>query len=175
VLASACSRAPASPDAKPVPATLDKVWLLETSGPPVADTAVTFAARTGRTVVMHHAAPDDAIFLELKFAPATDSLRARDSIHVSIHPVPGKYAFTLATPDKLTPGTEATFSYAIHFRTPADAIAKYPSPERFEQLLYPANLTGDNRVLVLTGTRPGADLLSFPVTAPGTYALAAPR
>ena len=87
----------------------------------------------------------------------------------------GKYQFALVTPDKLGPGARATFSYAIHFQTPADAATKNPSPGRFEQLVAPAELTPDNKVRFLVGERPAADMLRFPVAAPGTYGLVVAR
>jgi hypothetical protein len=136
---------------------------------------VTFATRTGRTIVMHHASPDDAIFLILQFPASTDTSRTRDSMHVTIRPTPGRYGFTLTTADKLGIGTIATFSYALHFRTPAEAAAKYPSPGRFEQLLLPALVTSDKGVQFLKPTRPAADMLRFPVATSGTYALVVPR
>lgn len=155
--------------------TLDKVWLLEASGSPVPDTSVTFAVATGRTIVLRHAHPDDAIFLLLQFPATKDSLRAHDSVHVTIRSMRGKYAFTLTTADKIASGAQATFSYALHFQTSADAVTKYPSPGRLEAQLMPAEIGADNKVQFLAGARPAADMIRFPLTAPGTYGLAAPR
>jgi len=148
--------------------------VLESSGASIADTSVTFAARAGRTIVLRHAAPDDAIFLMIAFPAATDTM-ARDSIHLAIHPTPGRYGFTLSTSDKLTAGATATFSYAVHFRTPAEAVTKYPSPGRFEQVLHAATIGADNKVQLITGQHPAADMLRFPLTASGNYALVAAR
>ena len=175
LLLAGCSRAGVDPSPQPAPTTVDRVWLLEASGPVVADTSVTFSAKAGRTVVMRHRAPDDAIFVVVLFPPSADTAHARDSIRVTIHPTGGQYGFTLATSDKLVNGTQATFSYAIHFRTPTGATATYPNPGRFEQLVVPALLTSDNHVQYLAGGRPAADMLRFPVTTAGTYALVAPR
>jgi hypothetical protein len=161
--------------ARPAATTLDKVWLLEASGPAVADTTVTFAVATGRTIVLRQAKPDDAIFAVLSFPAVKDSLRTRDSVHVTIHPMAGHYAFTLSTADKLGPGAQATFSYAIHFQTPSDAVALYPNPGLFEMMLAPASIGADNKVLFLMGERPAADAIRFPMIAAGTYALAAVR
>jgi hypothetical protein len=161
--------------AQPASTTLDKVWLLEASGTIVPDTAVTFAVASGRTIVLRHKAPDDAIFLVLRFPAAADSLRPTDSMHVLIHPTPGKYAFSLTTDDKLGRGIDATFSYAFHFQTPSDALPTYPSPGRFEARIAPASIAGDNNVQFLLGTRPAADMIRFPVSAPGTYGLAVAR
>jgi hypothetical protein len=178
LLAAACHAS--APRTVPAPigapgsiTTVDKTWLLEASGPPVHDTTVTFAAAVGRTIVLRHEAPDDAMFLILEFP--RDSTRTQDSLHVRVHPTAGKYAFALVTADKLVAGARATFAYAMHFRTPAEAVAKYPSPGRFEQLLSPAELTPDNKVKFLAGVRPAADMLRFELTAAGSYGLVALR
>jgi hypothetical protein len=155
--------------------TLDKVWQLEASGAPVPDTSVTFAAKSGRTIVLRHAHPDDAIFLILDFPPSTDTSRAGDSLHIRVQPVAGKYAFVLATPDKFAPAAQATFSYALHFRAPTEASAKYPSTGALEQALAPALLGAASKVQFVGGTRPAADVVRFPVAAAGSYGLVAPR
>ncbi|MGH7593806.1 MAG: hypothetical protein ACRELE_08155 [Gemmatimonadales bacterium] len=169
----------ANPDGSTIavaaPSTLDRVWFLETSGARVSDTSVIFAASAGRGIVMRHARPDDAVFLILDFPASTDTTRSRDSVHVRIEPVAGRYAFTLVTPDKLGAGVHATFSYAIHFREPVDANAKYPSAGAFEQALSPALLGAANKVQFIPGMRPAADVIRFPVTTAGNYALVAAR
>jgi hypothetical protein len=173
LLAAGCHRQAPDASARPGTTTLDKVWVLESNGPTVPDTSVSFDAREGRTIVLRHARPDDMLFVTLRFPPLKDSTAAVDSVHLNIHPLPGKYGFTVATNDKLPVGGEATFSYAIHFLTPADAEAKYRSPGHFEQVLTPALVTADNQVRFLVGTRPAADALTFPIAVPGTYLLAA--
>jgi hypothetical protein len=153
--------------------TTDKVWVLEASGAAVRDTAVIFAAAAGRTIVLQH--PDDrAIFLILHFPAAHDSTRSTDSIRVDVHPLAGKYEVTLDLPANIPAGSTATFSYAMHFRTPAAAVATHRSPGQFEQLLAPAVVT-DTRVKFLEGTRVAADMMRFPLTTAGTYALVALR
>jgi len=175
LVASGCHGNRVDVTPQPIATTVDKVWLLEASGTAVPDTDVTFAVTTGRTIVLRHARPDDAIFAVLQFPGAKDSLRARDSIHVTIHPTPGRYAFTLTTADKIASGAQATFSYAIHFQAPTDAKSTYPSPARLEAQLAPAELGPDTKVQFLAATRPAADMIRFPLLAAGTYALAAPR
>ena len=166
---AASATIPAGPATTP-----EKVWTLEASGPDVRDTSIAFAAASGRSVVMHHAAPDGALFLILDFPVSKDTTALRDSVHVRVHPIPGRYAFDLSTTDKLPAGTRATFSYAIHFRTPAEAAAKYPTPGAFEQQLAPALVTA-TKVQYIGGTHPAADMLRFPVNAAGSYALVAPK
>ena len=155
--------------------TLDKVWLLEAAGAPVHDTAITFAASAGRTIVMRHAQPDNAIFLILDFPPWTGTARTSDSIHVSVQPVANRYAFALQTSDKLGPRIQATFSYAIHFQEPTGAHAKYPSPGALELALAPAQLAAANKVQFIVGNRPAADVIRFPVAGPGSFALVVAR
>jgi hypothetical protein len=155
--------------------TLDKVWQIEASGAPVRDTSVTFAASSGRTIVLRHAQPDNAIFLILDFPPSTDSSRTGDSLHIRVEPVAGKYAFVLVTPDKLAPAAQATFSYAIHFRAPTEASAKYPSTSALEQALAPALLGAASKVQYVGGTRPAADVVRFPVATAGSYSLVVAR
>jgi len=175
VLLAACHRQAADQSPQPSATTLDKIWLVESSGEAAPDTSVTIDLATGRTVVLRDAAPDGMPFLTLHIPPTKDSTRLSDTLRVDIHPTPGKYGFTLATSGKLPADVVATFSYAIHFRTPLDAMAKYPNPGRFELLVQPALIGADNHVQLLGGDRPGADLLSFAVAVPGTYALAVPR
>lgn len=175
LLLAACQHAPADTSPQPATVTADKVWFLEASGTPVADSAVTFAAAEGRVVVMRHLPPDDAMFVVLQFPPSVDPARAHDTVHVTIRPTAGAYGFLLTTSDRLPSGTQATFSYAVHFQTPLDAAVKYPSPGRFELLVIPALLGPDRRVQFLAGLRPAADMLRFPVAIAGSYALVVPR
>jgi hypothetical protein len=175
LLAAGCHRQTPDETTRPATTTLDKVWVLESNGPTVPDTSVAFDARVGRTVVLHHARPDNMLFVTLHFPPLKDSTSAVDSVHLNIHPMPGKYGFTLTTNDKLPVGSEAVFSYAVHFLTPAEAAVKYPSPGRFEQLVAPALVTADNQVRFLDGDRPAADALHFLIAVPGSYLLAAPK
>lgn len=172
LLLAGCRHPAVDSSPKPSATTLDKIWLVESSGESPPDTSLTIDLTRGRTVVLRDAAPDNMPFLTLHFPPAKDSTRASDTLRIDVHPVPGKYAFTLGASGKLPAGTVATFSYAIHFRTPLDAMAKYPNPGRFELLVQPALIGPDNHVRLLDGDRPGADLLSFAVASPGTYALA---
>ena len=155
--------------------TLDKIWLLESSGAAVADTSITFAAAAGRTVVLRHARPDNAIFLILDFPPSTDSTMVRDSIHLRVEPMAGKYGFTISTPDKLGARVQATFSYAIHFRSPPEANQKYATAGAVEQALAPAQLAAANKVQFIGGMRPAADVIRFSISGPGSYALVVPR
>jgi hypothetical protein len=151
----------------------DRVWLLESSGPRVHDTAVTFAAAAGRSIVLHHEGAPDAVFLMLDFPATRDTLRLRDSIMVSVHPLDGQYAFTVTFNEQPGVTPRATLAYALYFRTPAAAASLWPSPGRFEQRLEPALMGADNKVTVIASDRPAGDMLRFALKSSGTYALMA--
>lgn len=152
----------------PVP--VSQIWQLERSGVSPDDTTVTVAARTGRTVLIRHRAPDNSIFAVLRFpADSTSS----DSLTFTIRPVPGLYGLDLSTGSRIPAGTTVTFSYAVHFQAPSEAAAAYGSAARFEQALAVGRLEGD-RFRYLSNTRPAADMLSSVVTAAGRYLIAGP-
>ena len=53
------------------PLALGTVWPLERLGPSPVDTSVRFAALAGRTIVVRHPRPDNAIFAIVTFPPGT--------------------------------------------------------------------------------------------------------
>lgn len=181
LLAAGCHRNRAQVGAQPVAltppgpgtTTVDKIWILESSGAAVGDTTLAFGVAEGRTIMLRHPAPDNAIFVIVQFPAHADSAGIHDSVRVTIHPDPGHYAFTLTASGKLPAASSATFSYAMHFQTPHDAVVKYASPGRFEQVLAPAQLGPDQKVTLLAGTRPATDMLRFTLSGPGTYAAVA--
>jgi hypothetical protein len=173
---AACHHAP--PNGHPVPGgpgtstTVEHVWEVESSGEVVSDTSITFTARAGRAVVLHHGPPDGAIFARLDF-PADST--ANGEITVRLQPVAGKYAFAITSSGKLPVGSTATFTYPFHFRIPAAAQSQYTNPGRFEQLVSAAALDADHKVLLLKSDRPATDMLRFPLIAPGSFALVVMR
>ncbi len=179
LLLAAChgNRADTAPTPVPptAPTTLDRIAVINATGTVVRDTAITFAAADGRTIVLRHPAPDEAIFLIVHVPPAADSLHSRDSLHLTIHAAPSLYEFTVASPDRFPTGTTATFSYAIHFKTPPDIATKYPSPGRLDLIVAPAELMPGSKVVFVAATRPAADMMRFPLAHPGSYALAVMR
>jgi hypothetical protein len=149
--------------------------MLELAGASPGDTTVTFDPATGRTVLMRHGAPDNAIFAIIEFPPGAVAVAGGGEARVTIQPIPGRFGFVLSTTDRLGDGVRATFSYAIHFQEPSDAMTKYPSPVRFEQALAPARLLPDGGLSFLAGERPAADMLRLPIAEPGSYLLAVPK
>jgi len=157
------------------PMPVDRVWILEQAGPSPTDTTVTFSAALGRTVIVRHGPPDDAVYVVIEFPPATVVPRTGDSARVVVAPLPGRFGLALRTNDSLGVGVRMTFSYATHFQAPSDAIQRYPTATRFEQSMGAARMSDDGQVQFVNTTRPAADMIRFLVPGPGTYVLAAPR
>jgi hypothetical protein len=88
---------------------------------------------------------------------------------------PGRYGLKIETSDSLGLGISVTFSYAMHFQEPSDATGKYRTPGQFEQAIAAAHLLADDHLQFVESVRPAADMIRFPVTAPGTWLLAARR
>src|SRR5690606_30029215 len=95
---------------------LSQVLVADRSGLSPSDTAVTFHAAQGRTVVMRHTAPDNSIYAILTM-PADST--ASDSVTVTLRATPGRYGLQLGAAPRLPSGSVLTFSYAIHFIPPA--------------------------------------------------------
>jgi hypothetical protein len=164
---------PAAITGQPIGA--DHVFVLDASGTVPGDTTVDFDPAVGRTVILRHRAPDDAIFLILTMPAGAVVPRAGSRARVTILPVAGEYGFHLTTLDSLGPGVQAAFSYARHFEAPAGALTRYGSPVAFESALSAARYTSETQIEFLSSERPGADMIRFAVASGGTYVLAAPR
>ncbi len=173
-----------SPSAAPEPAAFlaggqpvaaDRVFVLEATGTVPADTTVDFDPAAGRTLILRHRAPDDAIFLILTIPPGAVIARGGPDARITVVPIPGVYGFHLTTFDSLGTGITAEFSYARHFEAPAGAVTRFGSPIALEAALGAARYTSPTQVQFLETDRPGADMIRFPVTIGGTYVLAAPR
>ncbi|MEP6590802.1 MAG: hypothetical protein ABJC19_06440 [Gemmatimonadota bacterium] len=155
----------------PIAAT--SVWILERSGASPPDTAVTFRAAEGRTIVMRHEAPDNAIFAILSIPAGAVVAKSGDSATIALVSTPGRYGVTLTTNDSLGAGIKLTFSYATHFQEPSEATGRYPTPGQFEQATAPAHALPSGQLQFVVNERPAADMIRFPVTAAGTWLLAA--
>ncbi len=154
---------------------LASVWPLERLGPSPIDTTVRFLAADGRTIILRHPRPDLSIFAIVTFPPGAMRARAGDSVTVHLEPMPGRYGFTLSSPDSLATAAIGTFSYAVHFSAPDGSQVRYPTVTRFEAAMGGALLVDRTSVRFLPSDRPAGDMLRFAILAPGTYLLAAPR
>ena len=160
---------------KSPPLALDRLWLPELAGTTPSDTTVTFPADSGRTIVMRHGPPDNAIFAIVQFDPGALIPRSGSTAQVILRPVPGRVGVEVLSPDGFGIGARATMSYAIHFQAPSSAVAKFGSVGRFEQALAAGRTLPDGRLQFLKTERPAADMVEFGLSASATYLLATPK
>lgn len=133
---------------------------------------VRFAARAGRTVVLRHAPPDNAVFAMLT-VPADTT--AADSVTLTLRVTPGRYGLQVIGEPRLPAGTVLTFSYAIHFQAPPDVPSlAYPTTTRYADWLGIGQLLDNGGLRYLETARPGGDLLRTVLTGGGQYLIAAP-
>jgi hypothetical protein len=154
-----------------------EVYTVEVWGTPAPDTVVTFAAAEGRAIVLRHGPPDNTVFAEVTLpANALSASGGRDSVTLSVRPVPGVYGVTLESEAALALPIVLTFKYPIHFAAPTDSRARYATDFLFEQALAVALVEGDGtRFQTLRSTRPASDNLQAVVAVLGRYQLVAPR
>lgn len=154
------------------PQAADQLLFPDRSGVSPPDTMVRVAARIGRTIVLRHAPPDNAVFAIL--AVPADSTAA-DSLTLTLRVTPGRYGLMVQGEPRLPAGTVLTFSYAIHFQAPPEVpSAAYPTITRFADWLAVGQLLTDGGLRYHPTTRPGGDLLRIVLEGGGEYLVAAP-
>lgn len=139
------------------------------------DTSVRFAPLAGRTIVIRHPRPDNAIFAIVTFPPGAMLARKGDSVTVWLRPEPGRYGMVIESEDFMSGVAFGTFSYAVHFAEPDGALSRYPTPARFEAAVRAARRVDSASLRFLSSERPAGDMLRFPIARPGSYFLAVPR
>jgi hypothetical protein len=162
-----------TPLSPPLP--LAQVFILESMGAEATDTVVNFLASEPRTVVIRREAPDNSLFTQVSFPAGALVPPSGDSVSVRITTRPGLYGIDITTESKVAAGAQMTFSYAIHFVSPAGARQAYGSDIRFEQFLGIGRLDGDSTLVFLDSWRSASDLLTTTIPGPGRYLVAAPR
>jgi hypothetical protein len=171
-------QAPVSP-ATPTGATaprilpLARVIVLETLGPPPADTSVSFTAGTLRTIVLRHGPPENIVFATLSFG-ATAFADSGQTVRVDVRARPGVYGLDLTTSLPLREGT-VVFEYARYFSAPARARQVFGSEAAFERALAVGRLLPEAQIELLSSTRPAPDNLAATLPAAGSYLVAAPQ
>jgi hypothetical protein len=101
--------------------------VLETAGPPPADTTVTFTAGEPRVVVLRHGPPENVVFAEVTFAAKAFHADSGRPVEVEIRPRPGVYGLDLLTSVPFSEGASVVFKYPRYFSAPAKARAVYGS------------------------------------------------
>jgi hypothetical protein len=150
--------------------------VLETAGPPPADTAVTFVAGEPRVIVLRHGPPENVVFAEVSFAPSAFRADSGRPVKVEVRPRPGVYGLDLVTSVPFSTGASVVFKYPRYFSAPAKARAIYGSDVLYERALAIGQVLGTGQsISLLPSTRPATDNLGAPMPAPGTYLVAAPE
>lgn len=153
---------------------LAQALVLETAGPPPADTSVTFRTGEPRTIVLRHGPPDYIVFAEVAFPPRAFSDTGRE-VRVEIHPRPGVYGVDLRIDQPLRGDATLTFKYPRFFSAPARAREVYRSDVLYERALAIGRLEPDGTVRLLPSARPASDNLQCSLPGPGSYLVAAPQ
>lgn len=153
---------------------LSEAIVLETSGPPPPDTTVTFIAGEPRTIVLRHGPPEYIVFAELIFPPPAFAEHGRE-VRVDVRSRPGVYGLEVATSLPIRGSAAVVFKYARYFAAPAKARAVYGSDVAYERGLGVGRLMPGGMLALLPSTRPAPDLLQAPLSAAGTYLVAAPQ
>ena len=153
---------------------LDAAFVLETAGPPPADTSVTFTSGTSRTIILRHGPPDNLVFAELDFPPRAFADSGRP-VTVGIRPRPGVYGIDVTASLPLAAGASLTFKYARYFSAPARARAAYGSDVLYERALAIGQLQPGGQLGFLRSTRPAADNIRSALPGAGSYLVAAAK
>jgi hypothetical protein len=181
VMLGACgSRHSARPAASPgEPAAsrvlpLARVLVLETSGPPPSDTAVSFTAGTPRIITLRHGPPENIVFARLTFSAAAFA-DSGQTVTVEVRPRPGLYGLDISSSASFRAGALVEFDYARYFSAPARARQVYGSDAAYERALAVGRVLPDNQVELLPSTVSGLDHVGGAMPGPGSYLVAAPQ
>lgn len=154
---------------------LGEAIVLETAGPPVADTSVRFVAGRTRAIVLRHGPPEFIVFAELWFPAEAFLPDSGREVTIDVRIRPGVYGLDVASSLPIGPGAYLVFKYARFFSAPARARTVYGSDVVYERALAIGRLRPDGMLALLPTTRPAADVLRAPLTEAGSYLVAAPR
>jgi hypothetical protein len=168
----------------PPPLPLGQVFILEAAGSQPDDSVVSIPNGDGRVIVLRRSAPDFGLFATVDLFHRTDSTAATPAVapslvaagvRIGLKPLPGRYGLDLSIEGAAADSATITFSYGTHFVAPAGARERYGSNLAFEKALSIGRVGDDSIVVFLPTTRPGADMVTAPLTGSGRYVVAAPR
>ena len=174
-LAACGGRAPtggAEPTAPVRVVPLGQAIVLESAGPPLHDTVVSFLAGQRRIILLSHGPPENIVFAELDF-PASAFADSGRPVQVEIRPRPGLYGMDVATSLALRGDASVTFKYARYFSAPARARDVFGTDGVFERALAVGQVRSDSLLTLLPSTRPASDVLRAEFSAPGRFLVAA--
>jgi hypothetical protein len=153
---------------------LNRVIVLETSGPPPGDTSVSFSAGTPRSIVLRQGPPENIVFARLEF-PAGAFPDSGQEVTVEVKPRPGVYGLELTMSKPIRRSATLAFEYARYFSAPERARQVYRTDGAFERALAVGHLLPEGQVELLPSVRDELDHVSAPVATAGTYLVAAPQ
>jgi hypothetical protein len=165
-----------NPANQPTPARvlpLSRVILLETSGPPPSDTAVSFTAGSPRIITLRHGPPENIAFARISFS-AVSFADSGQTVQVEIRPRPGVYGLDLTTSLPFRSAT-VEFEYARYFSAPAAALQVYRSNAGYERALAVGRVLADNQIELLSSIHNQLDKVSATIALAGSYLVAAPQ
>jgi hypothetical protein len=180
VTSAACgSRKPvlgAPPDSPSAPRVLplNRVIILQTSGPSPSDTSVSFPAGTLRTIVLRQGPPENIVFARVTF-PAAAFPDSGQTVTVEVKPRPGVYGLDIGMSRPIRVSATVMFEYARYFSAPERARQVYRTDGAFEQALAIGHLLPENQIELLPSVRPELDHVSAPVATGGSYVVAGPQ
>lgn len=148
--------------------------VLETAGPPLRDTTVSFTAGQPRTIILRHGPPENLVFAEMIFPSAAFADSGR-TVEVELKPRPGLYAMDVRISLPLRERASLVFKYGRYFLAPAKARTLFGGDVALERALAIGQLLPDGQLALLPSTRPAADNLQAAVSAGGSYFVAAAR
>jgi hypothetical protein len=169
--------APVTSPTTPTPARvlpLNRVLVLETSGPAPSDTSVSFTAGTPRIIVLRHGPPENIVFARLNFT-ATAFADSGQQVTVEVRPRPGVYGLDISTSQPFRSGATVVFDYARFFSAPVRARQVYRSDVAFERALAVGRILPDHQIELLPSTRPSLDNVGATIPVSGSYLVAAPQ
>lgn len=149
--------------------------VLETAGPPPADTSVTFTAGELHVIVLRHGPPENVVFAELMFPPSAFQADSGHPVRVEVRPRPGVYGLALTTSAPLGKGATVVFKYARYFSAPLRARADYGSDVLYERALAIGEVQAGGMLALMPSIRPVADNLQAALPSAGTYVVAAAK
>lgn len=151
-----------------------QAMVLETAGPPIVDSSVTFTTGERRSIVLRHGPPENITFAELDFPPDAFGDSGRQ-VQVDVKQPPGVYGLDVRTTLPLVHPAALIFKYGRYFLASAKARSMYGNDVQFERALAVAQVLPDGQLALMPSTRPASDNLRAAITALGTYLVAAPQ
>lgn len=154
---------------------LASVFLMGVRDTLPADTVALLTSGAPRHIVLRVGPPDMTTFADIFFDALAFQAAPGSPVRITIRPSDTSFGLVVSSDTPFQNGGDITFKYPVHFPAPADALAKYGTPQQLERALAIGRIDGAGNITLLASTRPAADNLQAPMAQPGTYLVAAVR